>query len=197
MVSILSLLLYLQLVHYLIKSNFYPITIKMKPKNSKERRNSFLKFLLLFIVTVGFIVVTIFFTFQIPKKENSILKEEIKAVKKERLFQEDFQLEMNRVKSMIDSLDAPGQNFSYQNSLISDNLVDLQELIPTKDSEVNYELYKGIVNSLVDLQESKKRLKGLTDAENTIEDYKVALEKCKEDYKEVERDLDIARRRSN
>ncbi len=169
----------------------------MKPKNSKERRNSFLKFLLLFIVTVGFIIVTIFFTFQIPKKENSLLKEDLRSVQKERTFQEDFYLEMSRVKNMIDSLDVPGQNFSYQNSLISDNLVDLQELIPTSDNNINYDLYKKIVTTLIELQESKKRLKGLGDAENTIQDYKTALEKCKEDYKEVERDLDIARRRSN
>lgn len=169
----------------------------MKPKNSKERRNSFLKFLLLFVVTVGFIIVTVFFTFQIPKKENSLLKEDLKSVQKERTFQEDFQLEMSRVKKMIDSLDAPGQNFSYQNSLISDNLVDLQELIPTKDSNINYDLYKNIITTLIELQESKKRLKGLKDAENTIDDYKTALDKCKEDYKEIERDLDIARRRSN
>lgn len=169
----------------------------MKPKNSKERRNSFLKFLALFVVTVGFIVTTIFFTFQIPKKENSILKEDIKAVNKERVFQEEFEQGMVDIKSMIDSLDVPGQNISYQNSLISDKLVDLQGKIPTKDSRINYNLYKGIVTSLVDLQESKTKLKGLHDAENTIEEYKTALDGCKDDYEEIKRDLDIARRSSN
>ncbi len=169
----------------------------MKPKNSKERRNSFFKFLLLFVVTVGFIIVTIFFTFQIPKKENSLLKEEILSVNKERTFQEGFQLEMSRVKQMIDTLDTPGLNLPFQNAQISEKLVDLQELIPIKDTDVNYELYKGMVDALADLQKSEMKLKGLADAENKIEDYKTALDKCIKDYEEVKRDLDNARRRAN
>ncbi len=169
----------------------------MKPKNSKERRNSFFKFLLLFVVTVGFIIVTIFFTFQIPKKENSLLKEEILSVNKERTFQEGFQLEMSRVKHMIDTLDTPGLNLPFQNAQISEKLVDLQELIPIKDTDVNYELYKGMVDALADLQKSEMKLKGLADAENKIEDYKTALDKCIKDYEEVKRDLDNARRRAN
>lgn len=67
----------------------------MKPKNSKERRNSFLKFLLIFLVTVGTIVGAVYFNFQISNKENEVLKEQASLVKEELKFQASFANKMN------------------------------------------------------------------------------------------------------
>mgnify|MGYP003672431991 FL=1 len=66
----------------------------MKPKNTKDRRNSFLKFLLLFLLTTGTIITAIFFNFKVPAKENALLKEQSKMVKKEMDFQSKFSKEM-------------------------------------------------------------------------------------------------------
>ncbi len=169
----------------------------MKPKNTKERRNSFLKFLLLFLVTVGTIVTAVYFNFKVPSKENALLKNEAKNIEKEMNFQDDFSKQMTSIKRMIDSLDVPGQNISYQNSLVSKKLVDMQGQIPTKDSTYRYDMYTHIINLYVELQETKDKLRDLKDAESTIEEYKDALDNCKQDYKEIQRDLDIARRSSN
>ena len=166
----------------------------MKPKNSKERRNSFLKFLALFLFTVAMVVTAVYFNFKVPNKENQILKAQALNIKKEMDFQNNFNKEMSTVKNMIDSMDVPGQNISYQNSLISTKLVDMQKMIPTKDSTYRYDMYTNIVGLYIELQETKDRLRSLEDAESTIQEYKEAFEKCKDDYKEVERELYILRR---
>lgn len=165
----------------------------MKPKNLKERRKTFLRFLLLFLLTVASILIAVYFNFRIPKKENSLLKTQVKIVKKEMEYQNNFYKEMKLIKGMIDSLDIPGQNISYQTSMISTKLVDLQKAIPTKDSTYKYDMYKTIVDLYLDLQNSKDELRSLVDAKSTIEEYKDALDKCREELKQTERDLFIAR----
>ncbi|WP_346882947.1 type VI secretion system TssO [uncultured Algibacter sp.] len=169
----------------------------MKPKNSKERRNSFLKFLLLFLVTVGIIITAVFFTYKVPNKENTLLKEQAKAIEKEIEFQKGFYKETVSVKSMIDSLDVPGQNIDFQNSLISKKLAALQGKIPTKDSKINFDLYNNIINMYVELQVTKDKLRDLKGAESKIKEYKEALDKCKDDYQQAQRDLQVARYSSN
>lgn len=166
----------------------------MKPKNSKERRSAFFKFLALFVITMLAILFAVYFNFKVPNKENAILKADAKAIEKEMEFQNNFSEQMMAIKGMIDSLDIPGQNVSYQNSQISRKLVDLQEAIPTKDSTYRYDMYTNIVNTYSALQLSEGELIKLNDAKSTIEDYKIALEKCQRDLKESQRELFIARK---
>ena len=164
----------------------------MKPKNSKERTTSFLKFLALFLVTVGMIVAAVFFTYSVPTKENALLREQTKVIETEMEFQSGFFNEMESVKRMIDSLDVPGQNTAYQKSLISSKLVELQKTIPTKDDDTHlYDMHTAIIELYVELQTAKDKLHELRDAENTIEEYKDALETCRRDLKEAERELRI------
>jgi len=173
----------------------------MKPKNTKERRNSFLKerrnsflkFLALFLVTVGTIITAIYFNFKVPKKENTLLKEQAKAIKDEAKFQDEFYKEMFETKKLFDSLEVPGSNKAYLNSLISKKLVDLQAAIPTKDSTSKYDMYTRIVNLHVDLQESKDKLNDLSDTAETISQYEETLDKCKSDYIQLQRDMDVLR----
>lgn len=167
----------------------------MKPINNTERKKSFLKFLLLFLVTVFAVIFAIYFNYEIPAKENQILRDQAKVIEEDLKFQNSFYSQMETVKNLIDSLDVPGQNSSYQNSLISTKLVELQKAIPTKDSTYRYDMYMSIVKLHAELQESKSELKSLKEAKTRIEEYKTALDKCKADLKQTERDLFIARGR--
>lgn len=169
----------------------------MKPKNVKERRNSFLKFLLLFVVTVGTIITAVYFNFKVPVKENSLLKEQAKYIKNEIAFQNKFSNEMLEVNKLFDSLDVPSSNKKFVNSLISNKLVELQAKIPSKDSTKRYDMYINVVRLNLDLLNSKERLYELRDAESTIEEYDTALEKCKDDYKQIQREIDAMRLRLN
>lgn len=165
----------------------------MKPKNSTERRNAFLKFLALFLVTLLTVVYAVYFNYKIPVKENALLKEKVKQVETEMAFQNKFTKEMKAIKAMIDSLDVKGQNIPYQKNLISARLVDLQKTIPANDSTINYDMYDNIIKLYVEMQETKGEILSLNDAKNTISEYKLALDRCQNNLKQTERNLLIAR----
>jgi len=167
----------------------------MKPKNSKERRNSFLKFLLIFVFTVATIVTAVFFNFQIAKKENEVLKEQAIRVKEERKFQSEFANKMDEVVVMIDSLTAPGATIAFDNAEIGKRLSDLQNSIPTKDSTINYNLYNKIVKTFVNLQKSQNRLIEVRDTEEKIKEFEIELSKCDAQVIRLNRELQVAIRR--
>ncbi len=166
----------------------------MKPKNSKERRISFLKFLALFVATVFSIQAAVYFNFTVPKKENEQLRQNQSVTEIEKEFQESFFNEMKGLKGLIDSMDIEGQNISYQKSLISGKIVDLQKKIPPKDSTYLYDMHMDVIQLYVELQTAKDKLLELKNAETTIEEYKVAMDGCREDLKQMERELFIERR---
>lgn len=165
----------------------------MKPKNIKERKSSFIKFVLLFVVTTATIMAAVFFNFRIPKKENSLLKERAINVEREMEFQRSFAKEIKAVQGMLDSLEQPGQNVLFINELIGGKLADMQNSIPRKDSTYRYDMYSGIVKTFSDLQEAKKELIDLSDTKKRIEDYKEELQKTRLELNNTKRDLDILR----
>ncbi|PKV50731.1 hypothetical protein ATE84_2797 [Aquimarina sp. MAR_2010_214] len=167
----------------------------MKPKNSKERRNSILKFSLLFIFTVTLIVLAFFFDFdRVPLKENSVLREQSKSIKTEIQFQEKFSSEMFAIRSLLDSLDTPGQNIQYINALINSKIVDLQKSIPEEDSTYRYNMYNSIVKSFVDLQGLKTKLKEFEDVDAQLDEYEEELERVNQELEKANRYLDALRR---
>jgi len=166
----------------------------MKPKNSKERRNSFLKFILIFLLTVGTIVTAVFFNFQIADKENEVLKEQAMLVREELKFQAEFANKMERVSLMIDSLTAPGAQVSFDNAEIGNRLSELQSSIPRKDSTANYELYDKIVKTFVKLQKSQNRLIDVREVEEQINEFEIELDKCDKDVIRLSNELQVALR---
>jgi len=173
----------------------------MKPKNNKARRNSFIKFLLLFVFTVAVIIGAIFFTFKMPDVENSILKSQSSMFKEDLKFQNAFSKDIQKTKSLIDSLDVPGVNASFLNSLINDKLAKTQssvqdQIAETKNkSKYDHEMYFQLINLLAESQKMKSKLIELEDAETTIEEYKEAIDEAKQSVEGLERDLIICRSR--
>lgn len=54
----------------------------MKPLNRVERTHAFLRFLLLFLITVALIVAVVFFSIQVPWKENDQLRQRMAKMQK-------------------------------------------------------------------------------------------------------------------
>ena len=167
----------------------------MKPKNSKERTSSFLKYIVIFILTVGTIVAAVFFDFQISDKENQVLKEQAMLVKEELKFQAEFANEMEVVSLMIDSLTAPGATVAFDNAEIGNKLSDLQNSIPRKDSTANYDLYDKIIKTFVKLQKSQNRLIDVREVEEKITEFEIELKECDEEAASLRRDLQVALRK--
>lgn len=167
----------------------------MEPKNKKERTTSVLKFSLLFLVTIILIVVATFFDFnRLPFKENSILRNKVTIADKELIYQKEFSSKSNEIKALIDSLDTPGQNIQYFNALINSKIVELQESIPEKDSTNNYEMYVNSLQSYVDIQELKTKLKSYDGVDAKLEEYRHELDRVTTKYNEAQRYLSSMRR---
>lgn len=140
------------------------------------------------------ILVAVYFNFQIPEKENKLLRDQIKTISSENDYQGKFYAEMMALKENIDSLGTPGQNISYENSLISARIVELEKNIPPQSSSYVYDTHMAIAKLLVELQNAKLKMNTLEDSEMTIAEYKLAYENCKKDLTQTERDLYIARK---
>jgi hypothetical protein len=98
------------------------------------------------------------------------------------------------LKEKIDSLGTPGQNISYENSLISDKILEMEKNIPTKSSSSVYDTHKAIANLFKELQNAKLKLEKLEESEILIAKYKLDFENCEKKLTETERELFIARR---
>ncbi|PZW41557.1 hypothetical protein LX95_01238 [Mesonia algae] len=167
----------------------------MKAKNRKARRNSFLKFFLLFILTTSIVVVALFFDFNVmPIKENKVLRQQAVEIEKEMQLQEDFSKDIQLLKGMVDSLDIPGQNRAFLNSMLSSQIVKLQEKVPVKDSTYRYDMYNNIIWSFAEIQKLKEELNSYSDVEERITEYREELAKCRDELKEEKRTVDALRR---
>jgi len=167
----------------------------MKAKNRKARRNSFLKFFLLFILTTSIVVVALFFDFNVmPIKENKVLRQQAVEIEKEMKLQEDFSKDIQLLKGMVDSLDIPGQNRAFLNSMLSSQIVKLQEKVPVKDSTYRYDMYNNIIWSFAEIQKLKEELNSYSDVEERITEYREELAKCRDELKEEKRTVDALRR---
>lgn len=62
----------------------------MQPLNRAERSNAFFRFLLLFLITVAMVVAVVFFSTQVPWKENDKLRQTISRLKDEKTGSETF-----------------------------------------------------------------------------------------------------------
>jgi hypothetical protein len=168
----------------------------MEPKNKKERSVRILKFSGLLLGTIGLILLAAFFDFNsLPSKENKILRSKIEAVDQEKIYQEKFSKRANEIKALIDSLDVPGQNAQYFNGLLTSNIVELQKSIPQKDSTYNYEMYVNAVQSYVDIQELKAKLKTFDNVDVKLEEYKQELDRLTNELSTCNRYLDSYRNR--
>ncbi|SEK24732.1 hypothetical protein SAMN04487910_0068 [Aquimarina amphilecti] len=168
----------------------------MKPKNSKERRNSVLKFALLFLFTAALIVTAFFFDFdRIPFKENEVLRERTAIVEKDAKFQKDFSKGMFKIEKLIDSLERPGKedNLYYINRNLESEIGDLNEAIDPNDTTYRYKMYVNIVSSYRQIKELKAQLAKQKKEFQEFDEYKAALEKAREQLDRARSDLDRCR----
>ncbi|MHA7059438.1 type VI secretion system TssO [Aquimarina sp. M1] len=170
----------------------------MKPKNSKERRNSILKFALLFLFTVALIVTAFFFDFdRVPLWDNKVLRESLSSVEGDVRFQKDFSKSMFKIEKLIDSLNRPGkkEDLYYINRSLESEIGDLSETIDPKDTTYRYKMYVNIVSSYRQIKEMKALLSKQEEEFKKLEEYKNALRETRERLERVQSDLDLMRAR--
>jgi Tfp pilus assembly protein PilN len=129
----------------------------MKPLNNAERDRAFFWFLLLFLVTVTMIMVVVFFSIQVPMKDNEQLRRSLLTLKVERervdsftVVMQDAMDELSKFNLKTESPNATNQRVQYR----INRLNELMKGMPNYESTV----YALMVRGLADLNDAKKKL---------------------------------------
>lgn len=168
----------------------------MEALNKKERRRAFWKFLAFFLITILFITGAVYINFQIPVKENKVLRTKYERLNHELEFQTDFAKRIREVQVTLDSINQSGQNVMYLEQVVSTKLAGVKESIPESDSLRQHKLYGYVIQTMLILQESKRKLRDLREAQKLIGDYQQNVERYREALEQTQRDLDICRQLS-
>ncbi len=164
-----------------------------KPLNAKERNNAFLKFLLFLIITVAMICGAVYYNFDIPHKENRLLKEKVEQNRIQMMAQEKFTNKLVEVKQLMDSVGKPGVNTLYLNQLVSAKLKELTEL-QFIDSTVQAKMNRTVLSTYLDYNKVKTEMVNMGDAPNMIADLRSRNEQLQRDNDQLRRDLELVRK---
>ncbi|WP_153796705.1 type VI secretion system TssO [Foetidibacter luteolus] len=165
----------------------------MTPLNSQERNRAFANFLLFFIITVAVIITVVFFSIQVPFKQNEQLRKEMASVENERLQLGVFRIKMEETMHLLDSVGR------VENPILVDDKIDKQirEMAAMiNDSMSVKNIYTGIITTLASLQSAKQQLRKGTDKDATVNEYKEQLANVRAELTECKRAYDQYRLQS-
>ncbi|HEY0058091.1 MAG TPA: type VI secretion system TssO [Flavisolibacter sp.] len=132
----------------------------MKPLNRAERNNAFLRFLLLFCITIALIITVLFFSIEVPLKESAKLRKTMFSMRTEKELSDSFNLVMKEAMVEIGRFEANKQQgvspeATYQNVLYKIRRMNAIALSITNEENSIYAL---VVQNISDLNEAKKTL---------------------------------------
>lgn len=172
----------------------------MQPVNKSERTKAFVNFLLLFLLSLAIILSTVFFSVQVPFKQNKELRSQNNIVQRDRVFTADFLNGMSGIVRMLDTI-----NTSPKPDLLDGEISESLKRLNAKvnaDSAYDKNLYLNVVQNMYDLQIAKKQLRELTakdysanDLYKQIEDYRARLELCENTKNSLIQQINIMNQR--
>jgi len=168
----------------------------MEALNKKERRKAFWMFFAFFSVTILFVTGAVYMNVQIPVEENKVLRSKHEQINSEFDFQADFAKNIREIKATLDSINRSGQNVMYLEQVVSTKLAGVKESIPETDSLRQHKLYDYVIQSMLALQEAKRKVRDLKASQDLIGEYQQNIERYKEALDQTRRDLDICRQLS-
>lgn len=163
----------------------------MTPLNSPERKKAFSRFLILYIVTTGIIVASVYFGIQVPFQQNKKLQEQLANIEKERDFGSMFFTQLRDAKGLLDSVNKPGVQAELIDGQIDSKLQQLTAMVD-KDSVSEKRLYQEIIKTYFEIKDDKKRIRvgGDKDAqaaefEAQLAQWKTKYDDCKNTYTQL------------
>lgn len=164
----------------------------MKPINTEERKKTFQRFLLFFIITMAVIMTTIFFGIRIPYKENSKLQEQLAMAEKENHFQNDFAKSMAEAQSLLDTVNQDAAKSGLIDGRITQKIQELDALV-NKNEVSSPTLYAQIIKAMNNTQSDKKGLRAAGNKDSVvamynaqIQELKNSLTKWQDSYRQLE-----------
>ena len=150
----------------------------MQPVNQAERRRAFTNFLLFFIATIILILATVFFSVQVPFKQNNKLQAQVSAIESEKSLAERFANRLNETMGYFESVNKPGMQSEMLNDKITQNLSAMTSMISV-DSTMFKGLYQNVITSLYEYQGAKKDLRGASSLDASVGELTSQLQQCR------------------
>jgi phosphoenolpyruvate carboxylase len=130
----------------------------MDPLNKRERTETFLKFLGVFILGIIIVLIPFYFIIRLPERENKLMNEKFRNLEEQLKFQKKyFAVRMDSVKNMLDDFDSQGIDIDKLNADIGFVLSDMEKSI-VADTSWKAGLYKNIIQTYLDLQKAKNSI---------------------------------------
>ena len=161
----------------------------MEVINKKERRNSFILFIVLFLITVVIVIVAVSSTFNIDKTQLITLRKEKTNWTQREIFQKKFEKDVDELNQCIDSIGGSKLkwgdtewltkfNMKYQN--VQKYVSDLDDQNPYRSMYVNH-LTK--LNQIANLKQQIKQNQSETDEMRQLETENSQLKDANRDLK--------------
>lgn len=147
----------------------------MDPLNKSDRRKAFVNFFLLFLLCLLIITTTIFFSLQVPFKQNERLLKEMRSSVKQHEFSTDFMTQMSEIAGMLDTINTKATKPDLLDGRITENIKKLNLKIDA-DSLSDKSLYRSIVFVLSDIQTAKKQLRDMTGKDLNADELRKQIE---------------------
>jgi len=155
--------------------------------NSKERTQTFLKFLLFFLVTIILVVTAVYFNFRVPVKENAWLQNQLENMQKQDADQSKFVSKMEQAVILLDTLDKKNATNSDLTQKTLGNLIGDMQINQQNSKALYSKMNKAIVEQFDKLRVAKGELINSTgDADR--------VEKLQRELDQTKRDLDAYRK---
>ena len=127
----------------------------MKPLNRSERNHTFLRFLLLFLVTVALIVTVVLLSVEVPVRESEQLRSKMFDMKKEKDLSDSFSVVMRQAVDELKKFDpekGDASATSYQVQKRIDRMYEILKEIPNGENSI----YDLMIQNISDLNKAKK-----------------------------------------
>jgi predicted lactoylglutathione lyase len=127
----------------------------MKPLNRSERNHTFLRFLLLFLVTVALIVTVVLLSVEVPVKESEQLRSQMFDTKKEKDLSDSLSVVMRQAVDELKKFDpekGDASATSYQVQMRIDRMYEILKRIPNGENSI----YDLMIQNISDLNKAKK-----------------------------------------
>lgn len=160
----------------------------------QESIYAFLVFTPLFILTVALIIISIFFNYQLPWKQNDQLRKENAAIISEYKYQERLENQMELLRKYLDSIDLPNKKYTYYYQQKAIDIVrNIDKNIPSQDSVRRRLLYKNFVLTAQALIASKKAIMSKGNTKSEVDTLEANIKYQLRQINQLKRELIICR----
>ncbi|RYZ30803.1 MAG: hypothetical protein EOO10_01485 [Chitinophagaceae bacterium] len=129
----------------------------MKPQNKTERSRAFMRFLLLFIVTISLVVVAIFYSIEVPQAENEKLRHKLAALQKESESTANFNELLEEAMDELNKLSIPTESAVAVNQRVQLKIIAMEKLLRQIPNSEN-SIYHLTIRNMSELNQAKYKL---------------------------------------